>query len=178
MHHHRPANILKLIGHNESSAKRKTHSSGCLQKETGESIHSFTAHLKALGQNEVNTPKRSRGWEIIKLRTEIKQIDTKGLHKVSTKSESGSLRKINKIEKTLARLTRGHRDSIQINKIRNGKGDITETEKIQKINQILLQKPILNKTGKSGKNGQYSRQRPGTKVKSGSDKPFKQSHNP
>ena len=64
-------------GHNESSAKRKTHSSGCLQKETGESIHSFTAHLKALGQNEVNTPKRSRGWEIIKLRTEIKQIETK-----------------------------------------------------------------------------------------------------
>jgi hypothetical protein len=28
------------MGHNESSAKRKTHSSKCLQKETGESIHS------------------------------------------------------------------------------------------------------------------------------------------
>jgi hypothetical protein len=40
--------------------------------------------------------------------------------------------KINKIDKPLARLTRGHRDSIQINKIRNGKGDITtDPEEIQ-----------------------------------------------
>jgi hypothetical protein len=27
------------MGHNESSAKRKTHSTECLQKETGESIY-------------------------------------------------------------------------------------------------------------------------------------------
>jgi hypothetical protein len=41
--------------------------------------------------------------------------------------------KINKIYKPLARLTRGHSDSIQINKIRNEKGDITtEYEEIQK----------------------------------------------
>ena len=33
--------------------------------------------------------------------------------------------KINKIDKPLARLTRGQRDSILINKIRNEKGDIT-----------------------------------------------------
>ena len=31
--------ILKCMGHNESSAKRKTHSTECLQKEAGESIH-------------------------------------------------------------------------------------------------------------------------------------------
>jgi hypothetical protein len=41
--------------------------------------------------------------------------------------------KINKIDKPLARLTRGHRDSIQINKIRNEKGDITtEMEELKK----------------------------------------------
>jgi hypothetical protein len=40
--------------------------------------------------------------------------------------------KINKIDKSLARLTRGHRDSILINKTRNEKGDITtDTEEIQ-----------------------------------------------
>ena len=33
--------------------------------------------------------------------------------------------KINKRDKPLARLTRGHRDIILINKIRNEKGDIT-----------------------------------------------------
>jgi hypothetical protein len=43
------------------------------------------------------------------------------------------LRKINKIDKPLARLTSGHRDSIQINKIRKEKGHrTTETEEIQK----------------------------------------------
>ena len=41
--------------------------------------------------------------------------------------------KINKIVKPLARLTRGHRDSIRVKKIRNEKGDITkETEEIKK----------------------------------------------
>ena len=41
--------------------------------------------------------------------------------------------KMNKIDKPLARLTRGHRDSILINKISNEKGDITtESEEIEK----------------------------------------------
>jgi hypothetical protein len=40
--------------------------------------------------------------------------------------------KINKIDKHLARLTRGHRNSILINKIRNEKGEITtDPEEIQ-----------------------------------------------
>jgi hypothetical protein len=40
--------------------------------------------------------------------------------------------KINKIEKHLARLTRGHRESMLINKIRNKKEDITtDPEEIQ-----------------------------------------------
>jgi hypothetical protein len=42
--------------------------------------------------------------------------------------------KNNKIHKPLARLTKGHRDSILINHIRNEKGNITtESEEIQKI---------------------------------------------
>jgi hypothetical protein len=59
--------------------------------------------------------------------------------------------KINKIDKSLARLTRGHRESLLINKIRNEKGDITtDPEKNPKHHQILLQKAILNKTGEPG----------------------------
>ena len=47
------------------------------------------------------------------------------------------MRKINKVDKPLTRLTRGHRDSIQINKIRNEKGDVTtETKEILKNHQI------------------------------------------
>ena len=42
------------------------------------------------------------------------------------------MKKINRIHKPLARLTRGHRDSILIKKIRNEKGDITtDPEEIQ-----------------------------------------------
>jgi hypothetical protein len=42
--------------------------------------------------------------------------------------------KINNVDKHLARLTRGHRDSILINKIRSEKEDITtETEEVQNI---------------------------------------------
>ena len=37
----------------------------------------LTAHLKNLEQKEANTPKRSRGQQIIKLRAEINQVETK-----------------------------------------------------------------------------------------------------
>ena len=38
---------------------------------------SLTAHQKALEQKEGNTPKRTRQHEIIKLRAEISQVETK-----------------------------------------------------------------------------------------------------
>ena len=54
---------------NKGSPKRKTHSSECLQKETRES--------RALEQKEANSPKRSRLKEIIKLRGDINQVETR-----------------------------------------------------------------------------------------------------
>jgi hypothetical protein len=38
---------------------------------------SLTAHLKALKQKEANTPGKSKWKEIIKLRAEINQVETK-----------------------------------------------------------------------------------------------------
>jgi hypothetical protein len=104
---------------------------------------SLTAHLKALEQKEANSPKRNRWQEIIKLGAEINQVETKRTIQRINQTRSCFLvlfvclfvfvfEKINKIDKSLARLTRGHRDSILINKIRNEKGDITtEPEEIQ-----------------------------------------------
>ena len=80
--------------------------------------NSLTAHLKALEQKEANTPKRSRLQEIIKLRSEINQAEVKRAIQRINKTRSLFFEKI-KIDKPLARLTRGHGDSIQINKIRN-----------------------------------------------------------
>jgi hypothetical protein len=77
--------------------------------------------------------------------------------------------KINKIDKPLARLTRGHRDSILINKIRNEKGDITtDPEEIQNTIRSFYKRLYSTKLENLMK-WTYSRQIPGTKVISGSD---------
>jgi hypothetical protein len=74
----------------------------------------------------------SRQQEIIKLRAEINQVETKRTIQRINQARSWFFEKINKIDKPLPRLTRGHRGTIQINKLRNEKGDITtETEEIQ-----------------------------------------------
>jgi hypothetical protein len=90
--------------------------------------------VKALEQKETNTPKKSNPQEIIKLRPEINQVETKRTIQRINQTRSWFFEKINKIDKLLTRLTRRHRDSIQINKIRNVKGDITtEAKEIQNI---------------------------------------------
>ena len=64
----------------------------------------------------------------------INQVDTKRMIQKINQTRSWFFDKINKIDKNLAKLTRGNRYSTQINKIRNEKGDIaTETEEIQKV---------------------------------------------
>jgi hypothetical protein len=89
-------------------------------------------HLKALEQKEANKPKRSRWQDIIKLGAEINQVEIKRTTQRINKTRSSFFEKIKKVDKPLARLNRGHRDSVQINKIRNERGDITtEIEKIQ-----------------------------------------------
>jgi hypothetical protein len=94
----------------------------------------LTAHLKALEQKEATSPKRTRQQEIIKLRTEINQVETKRTIQRINQTRSWFFEKINNIDKPLARLTRQHRDSILINKIRNEKRDITtESEEIQNV---------------------------------------------
>jgi hypothetical protein len=66
--------------------------------------------------------------------SEINQMETKRTIQRINQTKSWFFEKIKKIDKPLARLTRGHRDSILINKIRNEKGDITrDPEKIQNI---------------------------------------------
>jgi hypothetical protein len=75
---------------------------------------SLTKHVKALEQKEANSPKRSRQQEIMKLRGEINKVETRTIQRINQKS-SWFFEKIKKIDKPLARLTRGQRDSILIN---------------------------------------------------------------
>ena len=103
------------MGHNESIAKRKTHSTECLPKKLERAYtSSLTAHQKALEQTEANTPKRSRWQEIVKLRAEINQKETKRTIQESTKPGSASLKKITKIDTLLARLTEGTKTEFKL----------------------------------------------------------------
>ena len=96
------------MGHNESSAKRKIHSTKCLGKESGEILHhNLTAHLRALEQKEASLPKRSRRQETVKLRDKINHIETKKTIQRINKTKSWFFERINKIDKPLATLTKG-----------------------------------------------------------------------
>ena len=123
------------MGHNEHSAMRKLIALCTYKKKLERAYTSrLTTHLRALEQKKANSPKRSRQQEIIKLRSEINQVETKRTIQRINQTRSWFFENINKIDKPLDRLTRGHRDSILMNKIRNEKGDITtEPEDIQKI---------------------------------------------
>jgi hypothetical protein len=80
----------------------------------------WKAQLKALEQKEANRAKRSRRQEIIKLRAEIYQVKTKRTIRIN-QTRSWFFEKINKINIDLIKLTRGNRNSIQMNKIRKEK---------------------------------------------------------
>ena len=139
---------------------------------------SWTAHLKALKQNEPYKPKRSRRQEVIKLRANINEVETNRTIQRMNNTRTWLLEKIKKIDKPLARLTKRHRDSIQINQIRNEGVGNNRNWGNSKYHQNLQQNPIFNKIRKSGWNGSFSRQILGNKVKSGSDKSSKSAHNP
>ena len=107
-----------------------------IKKPEGLCTSNLTAYLNTLERKEANTPKRSKQQEIAKCGAKNKENNTKNQQK-------------QELVKSFAKLTKRHRDGIQINKVRNENGDIkTETKEIQK-QQHLATKPIVNKTGKS-----------------------------
>jgi hypothetical protein len=76
-------------------------------------------------------------------------VETRRTIQRLNQSRSWFFEKINKIDKPLARLTRGHRESILIDKIRTEKGDITtDPEEIQNaiisFNKRLYSKKLEN----------------------------------
>ena len=68
------------------------------------------------------SPRVSRRKEIIKIKAEINEKETKETIAKINKDKSWFFEKINKIDKPLARLIKKQRDKDQINKIRNENG--------------------------------------------------------
>ena len=88
-------------------------------------ISDLIACLKVLETKEADSPRRSRRLEIIKLRAEINKIETQKTIQTINETKSWLFEKINKINKPLYKLTKRQKENIQINKIRNEKGDTT-----------------------------------------------------
>jgi len=88
----------------------------------------------------------SRRKEIIKIRAEISEKETKETIAKINKSKSWFFEKINKIEKPLVRLIKKKREKNQINKIRNENGEITtDNTEIQRLIRDYYQKLCANK---------------------------------
>ena len=96
-----------------------------LKKQEKNQINNLTLHLKQLEKEEIKNPRVSRREEIIKIRAEINEKETKKTMAKINKAKSWFFEKINKIDKPLARLIKKKREKNQINKIRNEIGEIT-----------------------------------------------------
>ena len=109
-----------------------------LKKQEKSQINNLTLHLKELEKEEQTKPKVSRRKEIINLRAEINVIERKKTIAKINKTKSWFFEKVNKIDKPLARVIKNKRERIQINKIRNEKGELTtNTAEIQSIIRVL-----------------------------------------
>jgi len=94
----------------------------------------------------MKNPRISRRKEIIKIRAEISEKETKETIAKINKSKSWFFEKINKIEKPLVRLIKKKREKNQINKIRNENGEITtDNTEIQRLIRDYYQKLCANK---------------------------------
>ena len=70
-----------------------------LKKQKKSQINNLTLHLKQLEKEEQTKPKVSRRKEIIKIRAEINEIETKKTIEKINETKSWFFKKINKIDK-------------------------------------------------------------------------------
>ena len=117
-----------------------------LKKQEKSQINNLTLHLKELEKEEQTKPTVSRRKEIIKIRAEINEIETKKTIARINKTKSWFFEKIKKIDKPLARLIKKNREKTQINRIRNEIGEVTtDTAEIQRIMRDYYKHLYANK---------------------------------
>ena len=114
-----------------------------LKKQEKNQIHNLPLYLKQLEKEEMKNPRVSSRKEIIKIRAEIIEKETKVTIAKINKTKSWFFERLHKIDKPLTRVIKKKKERNQINKIRNENGEITtDNTEIQRIirdySQLLL----------------------------------------
>ena len=116
-----------------------------LKEEEKNQINNLNLNLKQLETEEMKNPRVSRRKEIIKIRAEISEKETKETIAKINKPKRWSFEKINKIDKPLARLIKKKREKNQIKRIRNENGEIIrDNTEIQRIIRDYYQQLYSN----------------------------------
>ena len=119
-----------------------------IQKLERTQIQKLTLHIKELEKKQQIDPTPSRRRELIKIRAELNEIETRRTVEQINRTRSWFFERINKIDKPLANLIKKKREKTQINKIMNEKGEITtNTKEIQTILKTYYEQLYANKLG-------------------------------
>ena len=100
-----------------------------IQKLETTQIQKLNLHIKRLEKKQQIDPTPSRRRELIKIRAELNEIETRRTVEQINRTRSWFFERINKIGKPLASLIKKKREKTQINKIMNEKGEITTNTK-------------------------------------------------
>ena len=114
-----------------------------LEKSKTQFLH---PHLKQLELGQKNRPNPRTRRQVIKIRAEINELETRGTAEQINRTRSRFFERINTIEKPLARLIQKIRETAQINKIMKERGEVTtNTGEIGRIIRNLYQHLYANK---------------------------------
>ena len=122
------------MGHSKGHPEREVHSNTGLPQKYRTISNKQPNPMPIRTGGTTTKTVQSKQKEINKIRAELNDIANKSTILRINESRSWFTEKINKIDKPLSRFTKKKRERIQINTIRNERGDITtDTTEIQRI---------------------------------------------
>ena len=128
------------MGYSKSSPEGEIHRNTSSHSKIGKNSNT-KANLapKGAGEKQQIDPTPSRRRELIKIRAELNEKETRRTVEQINKTRSWFFERIDKIDKPLASLIKKKREKTQINKIMNEKGEITtKTKEYKQFKKLII----------------------------------------